>query len=181
MYTRILQTQLELKQNVLENKLIQQENMWIKPHIRLIKIKSDFSGAHFDDKFPTFGVPSYIMGPAPIFRMARVCEILCWNHIRDSHTVLKQYNLTCWQLTALHETDVLSWMSIFNLLVNENDFEAPVEGHRFLKSHDIALHASFHCHDKCHYEKLEHVVVMISRSGNVTIGRKTIYGLTHVI
>ena len=36
--------------------------------------------------------------------------------------MLKPYNLTCWQLTPVHDTDVLSWISIFNLLVNENDF-----------------------------------------------------------
>ena len=58
--------------------------------------------------------------------------------------------------------DVLLWMSIFDLLVNEDDFSVPVERKRFLKSHDILLHVSFHCHDKCHYEKLEHVIVMIT-------------------
>ena len=82
MCTRILKTQFEtvspssnLNKNVVENKLIEQENLWIKPHIRLIKIKSHFSGAHFDNKFPTFGVASCIMVPVPYFRMARVCEI----------------------------------------------------------------------------------------------------------
>ena len=35
---------LELKQNVVENKLIERENVCIKLHIRLIKIKSNFSG-----------------------------------------------------------------------------------------------------------------------------------------
>ena len=55
MCTRIFYMQLELKQNVVENKLIERENLWIKPHIRLIKIKSHFSGTHFDDKFPTLG------------------------------------------------------------------------------------------------------------------------------
>ena len=46
---------LELKQNVVENKLMEWDNLGIKPHIRLIKIESQFSGTHFDDKFPTFG------------------------------------------------------------------------------------------------------------------------------
>ena len=59
--------QLELKQNFIENKLIERENLWIKPHIRFIKIKSHFSGTHFDDQFATFGVASCIMVPAPIF------------------------------------------------------------------------------------------------------------------
>ena len=67
MCTRILYTQLELKQNFFDNKFIERENLWIKPKIRSIKIKSHFSGTHFDDKFPTFGVASYIMVPAPIF------------------------------------------------------------------------------------------------------------------
>ena len=46
--------------NLVANKLIERENLWIKSHIRLIKIKSHFSGFHFDDKFPTFGVAAYI-------------------------------------------------------------------------------------------------------------------------
>ena len=71
-------------------------------------------------------------------------------------------------------------MSISNRLVNENDFSLPVERHRFLKSRDITLHASFHWHNKYHYEKLEHVIVMITWSGNATIGRKTISGLNHI-
>ena len=66
MFTRIFKLQLELKQNV-ENKLIEQENLWITSNIRLIKIKSHFSGTRFDDKFPTFGVASGIMVPTPIF------------------------------------------------------------------------------------------------------------------
>ena len=39
-----------------ENKLIERENLSIKSHVRLIKIKSHFSDAHFDDKFSTFGM-----------------------------------------------------------------------------------------------------------------------------
>ena len=83
-------------------------------------------------------------------------------------------------INIIPDTDVLSWMSIFNLLLNENDFSVPVERHRFSKSHDITLNASFHWHDKCHSEKLEHVIVMITWSGNATIGRKTISGLYHI-
>ena len=41
------------------------ENLWIKPHIHLIKIKAHFGAAHFDDKFPTFGIASCFMVPAP--------------------------------------------------------------------------------------------------------------------
>ena len=44
---RIFQTQLEPKQNAVENKWIEGENSWIKPHVGLIKIKYHFSGAHF--------------------------------------------------------------------------------------------------------------------------------------
>ena len=75
---------------------------------------------------------------------------------------------------------VRPWMFILNLLVNENDFSVPVERHRFLKSRDITLHTSFHRHDEYHYQKLEHVVVMIAWCGNATIGRKTISGLNHI-
>ena len=71
-------------------------------------------------------------------------------------------------------------MSIFNFLVNENDFAVPVERHRFLKSRAITLHVSFHWHGKYHYEKLEHVIVMITWSGTATIGRKTISALNQI-
>ena len=181
MCTRIVYRQLELKQNVVENKSIERENLWIKPHIRLIKTKSHFSGARFDDKFLIFGVASCIMALAPILIMAWVCEFPCWNRIRDSHTVLKLYNLICWQLTLLHHTDVLSWMPIINLLVNVNDFLVPVEHNRFLKSHDIALHASVHWHDKCHYEKLEQLMIMIIWSGKAAIGRNTVFGQNQIM
>ena len=40
MYTRIFKTHLELMQNVVENKLIERENLWIKPRIHLIEMKS---------------------------------------------------------------------------------------------------------------------------------------------
>ena len=96
MCTKILWTQLKLDQNVVENKLIKRDNLWIKSYIRFMKIKSHFSGAHLDDKFQTFEVVCCIMVSAPIFRMGRLCEIPCWNHIRDSYTVLKPYDLTCW-------------------------------------------------------------------------------------
>ena len=69
-------------------------------------------------------------------------------------------------------------MSIFNLPVNENDFAVPVERHR---SYGIALHASFLWHGKYHNEKLEHVIGMITWSGNATIGKKTISGLNHTM
>ena len=85
------------------------------------------------------------------------------------------------KLTPLHHMDVIPWMSIFNLLVNKNYFSVPVERHRFLKSHDITLHASLHWHDKCHCVKLENVIVMITWSGNATIGRNTISGQNHII
>ena len=49
----------------------------------------------------------------------------------------------------------------FQLFSQWKRFSVPVERHRFMKSHDITLHASFHWHDKCHYETLEHVIVMI--------------------
>ena len=146
--------QLELKRNVVVNKWIERENLRIKSHIGLINIRSLFSGVHFDDKFITFGVAPCILLPDPIFRVALVCKIACWNHISDYRTVLNPYNLTCWQLTPLHYTDVLSWMAIFHLEVNENDFSVPFERHTLLKSHDIILHTSFHWHHKCHYEKL---------------------------
>ena len=62
------------------------ENLWIKPHIHLIKIKSHFSVTHFGDKFPTFGVASCIMVPAPIFGWLEfakfLAEIILWILIR---------------------------------------------------------------------------------------------------
>ena len=67
MCTRILQTQLKLDQNVVENKLIKRDNLWIKSYIRFIKIKSHFSGTHVDDKFHTFEVACCITVSAPNF------------------------------------------------------------------------------------------------------------------
>ena len=105
------------------------------------------------------------MVTAPIFRMARVREITCWNHDRDDHTL---YGLT--SLTA-----------IFNRAVNENDFSVAVKRHRFLQSHDIKLRTSFHCHHKCNYEKLERVIVIITWGGDANMGRKTISGLNREV
>ena len=120
------------------------------------------------------------MVPDPIF-MAQSWEKSCSNHMNDYHAVLNPYNLTCWQLTPQHYMDVLSWMAIFHPVVNENEFSVPFERHALLKSHDIILHASFHCHHKCHYEKLEHVSVMITWSWNADTGRRTISGLNHIM
>ena len=103
--------------------------------------------------------------------MALFCESSCWNHISDYNTVLNPYNLTCWLLTPLHYTDVLSWMVDFHLVVNEHGFSVPFERHTLLKSHDIILHASFHWHHKCHYGKLKHMVVMITWSWNADTER----------
>ena len=64
----------------------------------------------------------------PIRFFARLC-ISSWNHIDDYHTVLNQYNLTWSWLTPLHYTDVLYWIVIFQLLVNENYFSVPFEHH----------------------------------------------------
>ena len=105
----------------------------------------------------TFWVASCIIVPDPIFAW------LCFAKF-GAESVLDPYNLTCWQLTPLHYTDVLSWMTIFHLVVNENDFSVPFVRHILLKSHDIILHASFRWHHNCHYEKLEHVIVMITWS-----------------
>ena len=48
---------------------------------------------------------------------------LCWNQISDYHIVLKPYNLTFWQSTPLHYTDVLSWLTTFHRVVIENFFQ----------------------------------------------------------
>ena len=121
--TRIFWTQLELKQNVVGNTLIERENLWIKPYIRLIKIEYHFSGTHFEKKNSHIWGGLLHYGSCPNFRMDLVCKIPCWGHITGSHTVLKPYRWTYWPLTPLHDTDVLPLMSIFNLLVNENDFQ----------------------------------------------------------
>ena len=42
---------------------------------RLDLKKSQLSGAHFDDKFISFGVASFIMVTDPILRMALFCSI----------------------------------------------------------------------------------------------------------
>ena len=57
MCTRIFKMQLELNQNVVENKLIERENLWIKPHIRLIEIKSHFVVPILMINFPHLGWP----------------------------------------------------------------------------------------------------------------------------
>ena len=111
------------------NKLIEMGNLWIKLCVGFIKRKSRFSRAHLDDKFITFGIASCILVPVPILRNAIFCEITCWNHISNYHTVLNPYNLACWQLTPLHYMDVLSWIPIFHLVFNENDFSVPFERH----------------------------------------------------
>ena len=125
------------------NKWNSRENLWVKPYVGLIKIKFHSSDAHFDDQSITFGVASCIMVQDPSFRMTLLFEISCWNHISDFHTVLDPYELTCWQLIP-HYTDVLSWVAIFNLVVNEKEFSVPFERHILLKSHDIILRVSFH-------------------------------------
>ena len=71
---------------------------------------------------------------------------------------------------------VLSWMTIFHIIVNENDFSVPFERYLLLKSHDIILHASFHLHQKFHHEKLKHVIVVITWNWNADTGRKAISG-----
>ena len=45
----------------------------------------------------------------------------------------------------------------FHLVFNENDFSVPLERHTLLK---------FHWHHKCHYEKSEHVIVIITWNWN---------------
>ena len=125
-------TQIYVYQNLLNafrsqtkvvwNKWIEGENLGIKPHVGLMKVISHFGGVHFDDTFITFGVASCIMVPDPILRMALFCDISCWNHISDYHTVLIRYNLTWWQLTPLHYKGVLSWMAIFHIVFNEMIF-----------------------------------------------------------
>ena len=160
----------------------QRSNMlWIKPHIGLIKIKFYFSVVHFDDKYITFEVASCFVVPDPIFHIALFGAISCWNHINDYHTVLNPCNFTCWLLTPLHYTDVLSWMAIFHLVVNEIDFSVQFERRTLLKPHDIIFHASFNWNYKCNYEWLEHVMVMVTWSWNADTGRKTISGLNHIM
>ena len=82
------------------------ENLYRLPHVGLIKIEPHFGGAHFHDKFITFGVASCIMVPDHILCMALFCEISCWYHISNYHTVVNTYNFTCSQLTPLRYTDV---------------------------------------------------------------------------
>ena len=67
-------------------------------------------------------------------------------------------------------TNILSWMSFFNLVVNENDFSVPTERHRYLESY---VHFKHHAIDTIN-EKLEHVTVMIIWSGSADIDRQLI-------
>ena len=66
-----------------------------------------------------------------------------------------------------------------------NNEDAPssvsVERHRFLKSYAITRHVSFHWHIKCHYQKLWHMVVIITCRRGVGIGRMVISGLNHTL
>ena len=140
---------------------------------------SNISVVTLDDKFIIFGVASCISVPNPIFCMALFHEMSCWNHISDYHTVLNPYSLTYWQLTPLRYTDVLSWVAIFHLVVNEKYFSVPFECRTLLKSHDITLNASFPSPHKCNYKKLEHVIMMITWSWSAETGRKSISGLNH--
>ena len=55
-----------LKHNVVENKLIESENLCIKPHICLIKIKPHFSGTHLMINSPHLGRPLALWYP-PLF------------------------------------------------------------------------------------------------------------------
>ena len=125
-------------------------------------------------------VASCIMVPDPLFRMALFCQFFCWSHISDYQTVLNMCNLKCWQLTSLHYMDALSWRAIFHLVINENDFSVPFERHTLLKSHDVILHASFYWQHKCHYDRLEHVIVMITWRWNADAWKKTISGLNYI-
>ena len=102
--------------------------------------------------FSHFRMAYCILAPDPIFGMALFYDVSCWTHISDYHTVLNPFNFTCWQLTPLHYTEVLSWMSIFHLVVNKNDFSVQFES-RTLKSDYVILHALFHWDHKCHYKK----------------------------
>ena len=91
--------------------------------------------------------------------------------------MLNSYN---WTWTPLHYTDAISWMTIFHLVFNENGFSVPfgtIRNH----SHDIILHVPFDWHHKWHYEKWEHVIVMITWSWSADNGRKTISGLNHIM
>ena len=54
---------LKFNRSVVEYKLIETENLWIKPKFYVIKTKHHFSGAQLYDKFITFGVGSCIKGP----------------------------------------------------------------------------------------------------------------------
>ena len=71
---QILLSAVRTQTNVFGNKWIERENLWIKPHVGLIKIISHFNGAHFDDKFITFRVASCIMVPDPIFSQGFVLQ-----------------------------------------------------------------------------------------------------------
>ena len=73
--------------------------------------------------------------------------VLCWNQISDYHIVLKPYNLTFWQSTPLHYTDVLSWLTTFHRVVNEIFFSVPVERHILLKRLKVITWFTWPCDD----------------------------------
>ena len=72
-------------------------------------------------------------------------------------------------------------MPNLSLVVNEKKFSVQVGRHKFMKARDITLHASFYCHNEYHYEKLKHITVMVTWSGNADIRRKTISELNHIM
>ena len=103
--------------------------------------------------------------------MDRICVNSCWNHIM---IIIRWLKHMVSHADSFHH--YIIWASFLqcplsHLGVNEDDFSVPVECHRFFKSHDITFHVSFHWHIKCHKEKLEFVVVMITCSRIAGIAR----------
>ena len=151
---------------------VERENLWIKLHIRLIKTKYHFSGAHFDDHFITGGFLHNVTR-SDFSHGSGLRNFLL--NITDYNTVLRPCNLACWQVTVLDYTGILSWMSLFSLVVKENYFSVASRVPMIL---EISwYYTSFHWHHQCHYEKLEHVILVITWGGNSYIGSNTVSGL----
>ena len=121
---------------------MEREDLWIKPHIHLIKIKSHFSGTHFDDKFPTFGMASCITVPAQIFAWPGFAKFL--SEI-ISGILIRCLNLILWHAANWqHYTMRTPFLDVHFQPSSQWNFSEPVERHRFLKSYYITLHVWFH-------------------------------------
>ena len=111
----------------------------------------------------------------PILIFTRLCFVKFPAEIIS--TIIKRCSIRIiWHADNQHHYTI--WTSFVNghfpSCIQWKWFSVPLERHALLKSHDIIVHASFHWHHKCHYEKLDYVIVMMTWSWTQTLGEKKI-------